>query len=62
MKNREDLISEYAEAVVDGMDMDTLVMYAIDAIREGLQAYGDEELHDEIARFFPELLEETTDA
>jgi YD repeat-containing protein len=59
MKNREDLTSEYAELIVDGMDMDTLVMYAIDAIRDGLRTYSDEELHDEIARFFPELLENT---
>ena len=57
MKNREDLTSEYAEAVVDGMDIDTLVMYAIDTIRDGLRSYSDEELHEEIARFFPELLE-----
>lgn len=59
MKNRNDLINEYANFVVDGMDIDTLVMYAIDAIRDGFRSYSDEELHEEIATFYPELLENT---
>jgi DNA-directed RNA polymerase delta subunit len=58
MKNREDLISEYAELILDGMDTDMLVRYALDAIRHGLRGYSDEELHDEIAAFYPELLED----
>jgi hypothetical protein len=58
MKNRNDLINEYAELIVDGMDMDTLVMYAIDTIRDRLSSYNDEELLEEIADFYPELLED----
>ena len=57
MENRNDLINDYAEFVVGGMDMDTLVWYAFDAIRDGLSAYNDEELHQAIPRFFPELLD-----
>lgn len=57
MENRNDLINDYAEFVVGGMDMDTLVWYAFDAIRERLSAYNDEELLEEIARVSPELLD-----
>lgn len=57
MKNREDLIGEYADRVVDGMDMDSLVVYALDKMMEDLRTYSDEDLHDEIAAFYPDLLE-----
>ena len=55
--NREDLIGEYAGRVVDGMDMDSLVVYALDKMMEDLRTYSDEDLHDEIAAFYPDLLE-----
>ena len=57
MKNREDLIGEYADRVVDGMDMDSLVVYALDKMMEDLRTYSDEDLRDEIAEFYPDLLE-----
>jgi hypothetical protein len=57
MENRNDLINDYAEFVVGGMDMDTLVWYAFDAIRERQSAYNDEELLEEIARVSPEWLD-----
>jgi len=47
MKNREQTIVNYAEAVVDGMDMKTLVVFAIDTIVDDLSdkdAYTDEDI------------------
>jgi hypothetical protein len=57
MLNREDLIAEYAERIVEGMDVDTLVMYAIDQLMDGLRTYTDEDLAAEIEDFYPDLLE-----
>ena len=54
---REDLIGAYAERVVDGMDMDTLVMYAIERMMDDLRTYSDEQLEDEVMDFYPDLLE-----
>ena len=44
MKNRHATISNYAEAVVDGMDMKTLCAFAIDTIVENLDDYSDKEI------------------
>jgi hypothetical protein len=57
MLNREELIAQYAERIVEGMDTDTLVMYAIDQLMDGLRTYSDEDLNAEIEDFYPDLLE-----
>lgn len=44
MKDRHATIANYAEAVVDGMDMKTLCAFAIDTIVENLDDYTDEEI------------------
>lgn len=54
--NRDDLISEYAALVVDGMDMETLCMYAIEKIRDDLKTYSDEDLIEEVREYYPHLL------
>lgn len=54
---REDLINEYAALVVDGMDMETLCMYAIDKIRDDLRTYSDADLEAEVREYYPWLLE-----
>ena len=54
--NRDDLISEYAALVVDGMDMETLCIYAIEKIRDDLKTYTDEQLEDEVREYYPHLL------
>ena len=56
--NRDDLIREYAYRIVDGMDVDTLVTWAIDTLAERLEDLPDEDLRTEIADFYPDLLEE----
>ena len=44
MTDRHATIANYAEAVVDGMDMKTLCAFAIDTIVENLDDYTDEEI------------------
>ena len=46
--NREELVEQYAEAVVEDMDMKSLVQFANDMIIAGLANYTNEELINEI--------------
>ncbi len=39
------------------MDMETLVMYAMDEMMDNLRTYSDADLIEEIEDFYPELLE-----
>jgi hypothetical protein len=52
----DSLLSNYAESVVDGMDMDSLVQFAIEQIEQNLRKSCslDEELIEEIGRFYDE--------
>ena len=42
--DRQATIANYAEAVVDGMDLKTLCAFAIDTIVENLDDYTDKEI------------------
>lgn len=44
MKDRHATIANYAEAVVDGMDLKTLCAFAIDTIVDNLDDYSDQEI------------------
>lgn len=55
---KDELISEYAQRVVGDMDMDTLVAYALDQLIDGLATMSEEDLREEVADFYPDLLEE----
>jgi len=44
MKNRHATIANYAEAVVDGMDLKTLCAFAIDTIVDNLDDYSDQKV------------------
>jgi NAD/NADP transhydrogenase alpha subunit len=55
---KDELIGEYATRIVEGMDMDTLVAYATDQLLDALSTMSDEDLREEIADFYPDLLEE----
>ena len=52
----DQLLSNYCESIVDGMDMDTLVTFAIEQIETNLRknCSMDEELIEEISRFYEE--------
>jgi hypothetical protein len=49
----EQLLTNYAESIVDGMDIDTLVAFAYDQLEQNLRSnYAtDSELIEEISRF-----------
>ncbi len=44
MKDRHATIANYAEAVVDDMDLKTLCAFAIDTIVDNLDDYSDQEV------------------
>jgi methanogenic corrinoid protein MtbC1 len=56
--NREELIENYAQQILDGMDMKTMECFVYDTLKENLESYSDEELLAEITEYNPELLEE----
>ena len=59
--NRDSLIQEYAQLIVEGMDMDTLVSFAYDTLVSNLESYTDTDLINEVKEYNPELLEEWYD-
>ena len=56
--NREELIVDYVQQILEGMDMKTMECFVYDTLMENLSSYSDEELIEEIKQFNPELLEE----
>jgi predicted RNA-binding protein Jag len=52
----DQLLSNYAEEIVEGMDLDSLVQFAVEQIEENLRANcsNDNELIEEIGRFYDE--------
>ena len=59
--NRDSLIQDYAQLIVEGMDMDTLVSFVYDTLVSNLESYTDEDLLSEVTEYNPELLEEYND-
>jgi hypothetical protein len=58
--NREQLIADYAQQILDGMDMKTMECFVYDTLKDNLSSYSDEELIAEITEYNPELLEDVT--
>ena len=46
------LKNAYAEMIVEGMDMNTLIRFAVDSIEQNLQDYNMEDLKDEIIDYY----------
>jgi hypothetical protein len=55
--NREQLIADYAQQILDGMDMKTMECFVYDTLQDNLSSYSDEELIKEVKEYNPELLE-----
>jgi hypothetical protein len=55
---KDELIGEYATRVVRQREGRTLVAYTIDQLINGLSTMSEEDLREEIADFYPDLLEE----
>ena len=56
-----DLISQYCELVVDGMDMDSLVQYAHEQMTDYFDNLILSEIKEEIDNYDPELYDELVD-
>jgi hypothetical protein len=55
--DRDSLIADYAQQILDGMDMKTMECFVYDTLMENLMSYSDEELIEEVEEYNPELLE-----
>ena len=58
---KNELIEQYVELVVDNMDTKDLVRYAIDSITEYIVTLTDSELKEEVDNFDEELYDELVD-
>jgi len=58
---RDELISQYCEIVVDGMDMDSLIQYAHEQLINYVDSLSDIELKEEIDNHDEELYDELVD-
>ena len=59
LTNRQQLISDYVEQVLDDMSTKDLVRIVAEQLEENLAEYSDEELLTEITEYYPELLEDS---
>ena len=59
--NREDLVQNYIDRVIDNMSTKDLVRIVWEQLEENLEMYSDEELLTEVGEYYPELLEESND-
>lgn len=55
--NHTDLATALAERIVEGMDMDTLVVYATERLVEHFTALTPTQLVTEVTEFAPDLLD-----
>ena len=63
----DSLLSNYAESLVDGMDMDTLMTLAHDLLMDSYSSCSEEEIRDEILDLYDdevlqEMVESVTDS
>ena len=58
---RDELISQYSELVVDGMDMESLIQYAHEQLINYVDSLSDIELKEEIDNHDEELYDELVD-
>jgi hypothetical protein len=58
MKNidRDQLVEDYVQQMIDGMDYKTMERFVYDTMVENLADYTDEELLTEVTDYYPELL------
>ena len=55
---RETLISDYVDRILDNMSTKDLMRIVGDQLEENLSSYTDEELITEVTEYYPELLDD----
>jgi hypothetical protein len=58
LSNRDSLVQDYIDRVIDNMSTKDLVRLVWEQLEENLSSYSDEELISEVKDYYPELLEE----
>ena len=58
MNNREQLISDYVDLILENMSTKDLMRIVGDQLEENLSTYSDDELITEINEYYPELLDD----
>ena len=54
--DREQLIEDYIQTLIENMDYKTMECFVYDTMKENLSTYSDEELITEVEEYNPELL------
>ena len=60
-RQREDVIEQFVEIIVDGMDTKSLVAFAMDKITEYYETCSNRELKEEVDNYDEDLFEELVD-
>ena len=56
--NREQLVEDYIQQLIEGMDYKTMECLVYDTLKDNLTDYTDEQLITEVEEYNPELLED----
>ena len=56
--NREQLVENYIQQLIEGMDYKTMECLVYDTLKDNLADYTDEQLITEVEEYNPELLED----
>ena len=60
-KQREDVIEQFVEIIVDGMDINSLIAFATDKITEYYDTCSNRELKEEVDNYDEDLFDELVD-
>jgi len=60
--DRDELQEAYVKSILDGMDWKTMEQFVYDTLNDNLDKYTVDELIEEVDAYYPELLEEVSDA
>ncbi len=58
--DRAQLIEDYIEQIIEGMDYRSMERFVYDTLMENLTDYSDEQLIAEVTEYDPELLKDVT--
>ncbi len=56
--DRDSLIEDYIQQIIDVMDYKTMECFVYDTLKDNFSSYSDEELITEVEEYNPELLED----
>jgi hypothetical protein len=57
-ENRDVVMDSYLSRILDDMEYDTLYTFAFDMLKDGKEGLTNDQLTDQIADYYPDLLED----